>query len=388
MIKIFYFSSLITLLVLLGVLIYLRSKRLIIKYENEYNKGIDAYANNKFKLAIKHFKTAVKLNPTKSEIYYNLALAYMDTNKFNDAEINFKKTIELNHNDPDSYYNLGLLYYAEKKYNDAAEQFFKFIQIKNDDPDSYYNLGLTQIELNKFQDAYDNFNKAITISSDNIEYIFGLAKAYDRRSDTSGTMKDIDAAIESYLQIVVMDSMHEEANYRLAICYAKKGMWEESVNYCKKVIEINNKSAEAHNQLGLALYCRSDIDTAIIMYKKSIALNPAYTQAYYNLGYALEKHGNFKEAIETFNKYIDLTPAGDGIQEIKEHIKELKESIDIKLNKIKKTSKPAESPVSEQIIEVKNETANTQNKTEESLEPLSVNEDLENDSDQTEPLET
>jgi superkiller protein 3 len=122
----------------------------------------------------------------------------------------------------------------------------------------------------------------------------------------------------------------EEAHYRLAINYAKKGMWQETVSYCNNVIKLNPLSARAYNQLGLALYCNGEVDEAIENYKKAIEIKPDYAVTYNNLGYALEKHGNFTEAVDSFNNFIKLTVDEESSNVIKEHIKELELSISIK----------------------------------------------------------
>jgi tetratricopeptide (TPR) repeat protein len=141
--------------------------------------------------------------------------------------------------------------------------------------------------------------------------------------------RDIDKAIEAYKSALKLDAKNEEGNYRLSICYARKGMWEKCVNCCKKVLEINSNSALAYNQYGLALFCREDFDNSIIMYRKALVIQPDFASAYYNIGNVYEKQGDFKAAVEALRKYIELSSDKDN-SHLKTRIKDLEASIKLK----------------------------------------------------------
>ncbi|MDD3013106.1 MAG: tetratricopeptide repeat protein [Candidatus Gastranaerophilales bacterium] len=299
-------------------------------YEVEYNKGIDAYQSANYHAAVKFYKKAINIAPEKAETYYNLGLTYLILNNFDKTELNFKKTIQLNPNDADAYYNLGLLFHRKGKFEEALNQFYKTIELKSEDPDNFYSIALILTDMKKFDEACEYINKAMDLSPSNTEYKFSLAMIYDKKSEISADAQDINQAIDTYVNALKLDPQNEDGNYRLAICYAKKGLWDECVNYCKKVLEINNNSAIAYNQYGLALFCREDFDNSIIMYRKALVIQPDFASAYYNIGNVYEKQGDFKAAVEAFKKYTELSSEKD-ITHLKEHIKALETSIKLKV---------------------------------------------------------
>ena len=62
----------------------------------------------------------------------------------------------------------------------------------------------------------------------------------------------------------------------------------------------------AHNNLGIALKDKGQLDEAIAAYKKAIELNPNYAAPHCNLGLALYDKGRSEEAIACYRKAIEL----------------------------------------------------------------------------------
>ncbi|OGI01534.1 MAG: hypothetical protein A2Y25_03450 [Candidatus Melainabacteria bacterium GWF2_37_15] len=299
-------------------------------YEVEYNKGIEAYQDSRFDDALQFFHKATVIDPEKTAAFYNLGLVYMDMKKDKESEKNFLKAINLDNNDPDSYYNLGLLYFNTNRNDDALKQFMQILRIKPDDLEALYLSGHLLTELKEYDEAIKLLEKAVEKDPHNSTYFMALGQAYDKRGAVNFSFDDLELAISAYLKCAELNPENEEVNYLLAICSAKKGLWEDCVKYCKRVIEINDKSERAYNQMGLAMYCSGDYDTAISMYKKAIETNPEYGDTYNNYGFVLEKQGNFTEAIKVFKKYLQYSKDVEAVKSLRKHIVELEESINSK----------------------------------------------------------
>ena len=76
----------------------------------------------------------------------------------------------------------------------------------------------------------------------------------------------------------------------------------------KRVIEINPKFADGHNNFGLACHQQGRREEAIKAYTIALKLNPNYASAYNNLGNALKEIGNLEEAIKAYKKALSLEP--------------------------------------------------------------------------------
>lgn len=94
------------------------------------------------------------------------------------------------------------------------------------------------------------------------------------------------------------------ARDRVAIAaeYLQKGENERALLHLRKAIELDPKSAEAHNLMAILLERESDPKGAEKHYRKAIGLRQDYSQAHNNYGVFLFKRGNFQMAASHLEK--------------------------------------------------------------------------------------
>lgn len=82
----------------------------------------------------------------------------------------------------------------------------------------------------------------------------------------------------------------------LASEYLQKGENERAQLHLKKALELDPKSAEAHNLMAILLERESDPKGAEKHYRKAISLRQDYSQAHNNYGIFLYKRGEYRSA--------------------------------------------------------------------------------------------
>jgi tetratricopeptide (TPR) repeat protein len=55
---------------------------------------------------------------------------------------------------------------------------------------------------------------------------------------------------------------------------AKMGLWDEAIMRWNRVIEIDPKNAQAHNNLGVAYESKGNLEAAMVEYKTAVELDP------------------------------------------------------------------------------------------------------------------
>ncbi len=293
-------------------------------FEFFYNSGIDAYDKKNYEKAIKLFKEALEQTDVKPQVYYNLGLCYHSVNDYNKAIAAYKKFLELNPDDYDGLYNIALVYYIKKNYSKSVEFFEKSVEI-NMEEDSVKSLTLAYLSNNEMQKALDFAERIFKFEKNGMYLYSKIAKVFETKNSLSRDFTYVDAAIEMYSGIIEKDENYFDAYISKSICYAKKGEWENSLNFCQKALEKNPQSYEANNQMGLVYYCRDEIEEAVNYYENALKLKPEGDyKVYSNLAYAYEKMGEKDKAIKVFEQLIRKFPNIPAIEEIKNHLRILK----------------------------------------------------------------
>ena len=119
---------------------------------------------------------------------------------------------------------------------------------------------------------------------------------------------DLEERIGCYRTAVALRPEATAAHNNLGLALYDKKQLDDAIAEYKKAIDLDPKDALAHNNLGLALAAKRQLDDAIAEYKKAIDLDPKFATAHYNLGNALQAKGQLDDAIAEYKKAIDLDP--------------------------------------------------------------------------------
>jgi tetratricopeptide (TPR) repeat protein len=120
-----------------------------------------------------------------------------------------------------------------------------------------------------------------------------------------GYWKDTEALFRHALQVTA-DNYY--AHNDLGVALGQKGQIDEAICQYQEALRLKPDYAHGHNNLGIALYEKGRIDDAISQYQAALRLSPDYALAHNNLGAALSKKGQIDEAIRHYQEALRLKP--------------------------------------------------------------------------------
>ncbi|MEH2123306.1 tetratricopeptide repeat protein [Nostoc sp.] len=109
-------------------------------------------------------------------------------------------------------------------------------------------------------------------------------------------------------KVLKIESNNAIAHNNLGITLRKRGNLEEAVIEYLEAIQINPKNANAYKNLGIAEYYIGNLEKAVDAYRKAIQINPKDTNTYKNLGIVLRKQGDLQGAVGTYYVAIQINP--------------------------------------------------------------------------------
>src|SRR5512142_1381848 len=86
----------------------------------EAERGRTLAQEGKFDLAIRHYQSALRLDPHIPGLYLNLGLAYFKSKRFSEASAAFEEAVRADSASFQARTLLGMSYYGEAKYDLAA----------------------------------------------------------------------------------------------------------------------------------------------------------------------------------------------------------------------------------------------------------------------------
>jgi len=130
-----------------------------------------------------------------------------------------------------------------------------------------------------------------------------------------------DESIIFYGKSLELKPYSEEAKFGQILPKAALGRWDEVVELYNNILEINPNNTVAMYRLGLVYYGRKDYSQALPLFKKVVDLYPFGYDGLLILGWTSYFLGNYNQAKVLFNKVLLYNPndesATEGLQLLK-----------------------------------------------------------------------
>jgi tetratricopeptide (TPR) repeat protein len=140
-----------------------------------FERGMEAYRDDRDQEAVDNFKRAVELDPDFAEGFYRLGLAYNATKQTDEAEKAFRDAVKAyekltrrDEKDSDAFYLLGICYERLGEYQDAVKALKEAVKTSpSENDDKYYELANAYYQLAQYDEAVRALDKALEVNPDN-----------------------------------------------------------------------------------------------------------------------------------------------------------------------------------------------------------------------------
>ena len=124
-----------------------------------------------------------------------------------------------------------------------------------------------------------------------------------------------DESIIFYSRAIDLKAYSEEARFGLILPKSALGRWDEVIDLYDKILEINPNNTVALYRLGLVYYGRKNYDKAFPLFKKVVELYPFGYDGLLMLGWTSYFLGNYNQAKVLFNKVLLNNPGDESATE-------------------------------------------------------------------------
>ena len=308
-------------------------------YESNHNIGVFYLKAGKLKLAVPYLEKAQKIRPSAYDNGYDLALLHLRAHRARGAKnillslVAQKDSAELHNLLGEANEQGGDYLGAAKEYEKAARldpsesnifdwgtelllhhtfepaiQVFSFgIEKHPSSARMEIGLGLSFYGRSQYEKACAAFVRATDLSPDDPRPYLVLGEIY---ASSRVQMQGVAERLERLTQI---DPKNAKAFYYYALSVWKGNPavqggkdLNKAESLLKTALSLDNKLADAYNQLGNLYSDESKAEEAIAAYQNAINRDPSLADAHYHLGQLYKRIGRNSEAQKEFGIYQQL----------------------------------------------------------------------------------
>ncbi len=298
-----------------------------------YQKGLEEKTARRFLLASRHFDKAVTFNPSFTQAYLENGLVNLEMRKTDIARNNFAKVNELDPTNPTAIKELVNLYYSYRQFQKAIDfakkcmtcegneriigmSYFQLEDygnaekvllsvVKKDPKDAlaHYMLGKTYMELEQEKASITWYQKAVDLDPAKANWACELGLLYFNAGNFKGAVTCFNKAAENgYTQTndfkenlgfayfysgntekgeqVLGEVLAKKPNNKEILRDMAQGfydvkMYDRSLDYCQRLLEMDAKDGKALYQAGLCFQKKGQKEKGQQMCDRAIELDPS-----------------------------------------------------------------------------------------------------------------
>jgi superkiller protein 3 len=226
------------------------------------------------------------LDPTSTRAATYLGLARESLGQWADAIAEYRQALVTSPDSADLHARLAAAYARMGNVAEAEREYHSALNLRPRDAAIHNSLGLVLALAGRWTEAIDQYHLALELDPDQISAQLHLADAEYRRGN-------FDAAANLLQEIIRKDPQHPnyEALMNAGFILHQHREYAKAEQMFKVAVQVNPRSPEAHNALGMVQAAQGRLDEAILNFEQALDLNAEYEEARQNLEAARRQRG-------------------------------------------------------------------------------------------------
>jgi len=235
------------------------------------NAGNEAYKRRDFPSALKHYETAIELDPNDMTYYNNKAAVFFEQKDYQKCIEECEKAIEIGREHRQDFKIVA------KAYSRMANAFHKINDLSN--AKTYYQKSLAEHRTPETLSKLSDIEKVLK-EKERTAYI-NPEKALEEK--TLGNEKfskgDYPNAIKHYSEAIKRNPEDAKLFSNRAACYQKLAEFNLALKDCEECIRLEPDFVKGHIRKGYALYALKEFNRAQTAFQKAMDIDPNNQEA-------------------------------------------------------------------------------------------------------------
>lgn len=189
-----------------------------------------------------------------------------------------------------AYKNVG-------KLEEALATYQKIVTTQPAQALATFNYATTLLNDKQYKKADSLFEKLTIAYPENLEYVYQLGLSREGQNEM--------LALPNWMYIIMKDSLHLNANYKLALAFTKSGKFEMAAPYVATGLAQQPNSKRFLTLQGLSFFYEKDYHNTIIVFEKLLALGQSNEQVYEKLAVSYKNTNQYEKSLDTYTFLLE-----------------------------------------------------------------------------------
>ncbi|HWB58198.1 MAG TPA: tetratricopeptide repeat protein, partial [Chthoniobacteraceae bacterium] len=266
----------------------------------DFDKGMQAMAQEAYPAAIAWFNQSIYDNPTAAALF-NRGIDFEKQDAPAEALEDYASAIKMNPKYWQAYARRAGIYSQRKEYDKAIADLDKVLQGNPRDGASLIARGRAYDGKKDRQNALKDFNQALKVAAKN-------ANAWFYRGNIENDLDQDENAVRDFTEALRLDPTFNGAYYNRALAWKDLHQYQKAIADFSKFIELHPDDPDGWNHRGTTYDATGDHDKAISDLTEGIRLAPNDPDPYIDRGNAYDNKGDVDKALADYNESLRLNP--------------------------------------------------------------------------------
>jgi tetratricopeptide (TPR) repeat protein len=269
-------------------------------------KGNVLVGLNRLNEALETFELVAQRNPNSAEAFDGLSLVSLRGNNPEAAKEMAMAAVDLSPENATYLHQLGQACKALQQEEDAILYMERAVEAGGTGAQIYFDLGDSYRktgEIEKARQALQDYQSKLNDLRKDQEITQFIAQGEQALAENS-----MERAKEAFLKVLNLDGKDWIAHNRLAKIYLSSGKMDQALTHLRMLLEIDNKSSEAHFLNALYWYDKKDLSKAMEAAAAARKLRPGHAETRNLLGNLYLIAGEKESALNEYQAAKELAP--------------------------------------------------------------------------------
>ncbi|MFZ4931666.1 tetratricopeptide repeat protein [Chryseobacterium sp. Mn2064] len=275
-------------------------KALILEEEENFlhNFIADEYVNlgDPFN-ALKHYRKALKEDPTDEYSLENCMVCFSDLNKSEEAIAFLNEYLDEFSYSETAWFEYGQFYFNRKNYDEAIRGYDYLLAINSNSVGVYANKAACYEALGQYQKAIDTYEEMLELE-------YTKAFTYYKIGLCNKALKQPILALNSFQKSLREDPQFYLAMMEQSYLYEEMGGMSEALHYAKEATQLNENNLDYQKRLAFLFIDSGKFEESLSCLKKLVDAEPSRFYNWYAYSEVLMLVGEYEDAVTVLNSAI------------------------------------------------------------------------------------